>query len=237
MYNEDLEALIREKYQKGERRDAIKASLIEQGYEEADIDATIAHIQTDAIKQMPGISHVVQWMEKMEDRTQHASPKVVAGVLIASCSIVLVLFVGLYMWLDPLGTKAVDRDKQRETDIIKVRSAIDSHFANTQKYPAKLDALLPQYLQSIPLDPKTGAQYRYTMDAAANSYQLCVSFETRPEECINSSPGEVEIPQVTEEPEEVFTPETTEPLEATDGAAIIDESSSPIEPVGPNSAL
>lgn len=234
MINEELEALIREKYQKGERRDAIKASLIELGYAEADIDATIAHIQKDAIKQMPGISHAYKWIENLESKTDHANPKVVAGVLLASCTLVLIISVGLYMWLDPLGTKAVDRDKQRETDIIKIRSAIDSHFATTGTYPATLEALMPKYLQSIPLDPKSGAQYKYAVHPETSSFELCVSFEITSEECITSSPGENAIPQITEEPEEPFEPESEEPLEASAEADIIEDD---LEPVGPNSAL
>ena len=197
MVNDQLDALIREKFQKGERRDAIKASLVEQGWDETDVDNAIKQIQHDALRQMPGISTFIKHMETWEQKTANASPKVIAGVLLACAGVVMVISLILYVWLDPLGTKSSDRDKQRETDFIKLHNSISSYYSAKGMYPSTLKDLLPNYLQSLPLDPKTGAVYVYKSVNGTSDFELCVSFETKSGQCISSgNADENSIPEV-----------------------------------------
>lgn len=185
MVNEELEAIIRAKFQEGLKRSEIRVALLEQGYDEIEVDKTLDHVQHDAIKQLPGVSHMYQFIEDMERKTDHASPKVVATVLMGCFLVLLSIFGGLYYWLDPLGIQTSDRDKQRETDIVKIRSAVDAYYIAKNSYPAKLEELMPEYLQAIPRDPKSGSSYQYRLINGNASYELCVTFETLPAQCLN----------------------------------------------------
>lgn len=196
MVNEELEAIVRAKFQEGLKRSEIRVALLEEGYDEIEVDKTLVHVQHDAIKQLPGIAHMYQFIEDMERKTDHASPKVVATVLIGCFSVLLGLFGGLYYWLDPLGIQTLDRDKQRETDVIKIRSAVDAYYIAKNSYPAKLEELLPEYLQAVPLDPKSGSTYKYRLINGNTGYELCVTFETIPAQCLNPVTSETSAPMV-----------------------------------------
>jgi hypothetical protein len=196
MVNEELIEIIRNKYQQGERKADIKAALIEQGYEEADIETAISHIQHDAIKQLPVVSHMYQLIDDLEQKTDHASPKFVATVLACCFGVLLILFGGLYLWLDPLGIKTAERDKQRETDVVRIRSAVDQFYIAKGIYPANLKELLPTYLQAIPLDPKSGAEYTYRTLNEKRIYELCINFEASPSQCVTSQTDSSIVPMV-----------------------------------------
>ena len=197
MVNDQLVALIREKFQKGERADEIKASLVDQGWDMADVDLAISQIQHEALKQMPGISHIISNFEYWEKKTANASPRMIAIVLAGCVALVMVISLFLYISLDPLGTKSAARDIQRETDFIKVNNAVTSYFRAKGMYPTNLNALLPTYLQSVPLDPKTGAPYSYKTIGGTANYELCVSFETKGGQCVSAAPAtENAIPEV-----------------------------------------
>lgn len=228
MVNEELVAIIRERFQQNQRRNEIKDALIEEGYEETEIDAAIAHIQHDAIKQLPGISHMYQFIEDMEQKTDHASPKVVGLVLAGCFAVLLLIFGGLYYWLDPLGINTTERDKQRETDVVKLRTAIDAFYIAEKAYPANLQDLVPEYLQALPLDPKTGAQYSYKAMNGNRVYELCVTFEINPPQCLSSSqntstePMVIVTPTPTQNPQEepVADEEATSPPDSAEEAPV-----------------
>lgn len=241
MVNEELIEIIRGRFQQGERKSDIKASLMEQGYEDADIEAAISHIQHDAIKQLPIISHIYQVIEDLEQKTDHASPKFVAAVLAGCFGILLLLFGGLYVWLDPLGIKSIERDKQRETDVVKIRSAVDQFYIAKGMYPANLKELLPTYLQSIPLDPKSGAEYSYRTLNEKRIYELCITFEAQSSQCVTSqtdssvvpvviitpTPMQSELSDLEPSDEATMSPELSE-----EEAPVINPTESPAEPAG-----
>lgn len=227
MVNTELEEIIRTKFKEGERRADIKEYLLQQGYDEAEVDIAIAHIQKDAIKQLPLISHMYQLIEDLENKTDHASPKFVAAVLAGCFTILIILFASLYFWLDPLGINTVERDKQRETDVVKLRSAIDQYYIAKKVYPAKLNDLLPTYLQSIPLDPKSGAPYDYRTQSNNLVYELCIVFEAQPSQCVSSAPTESSIPMVIVTPTPMLS-EVEEELEAAEEATNSSELEAPI---------
>ena len=175
MGKEELISLIQEKYKNGERKDEIKQSLIEEGWDGGEIDIAISEIQREALKQMPGVSTIVRFFETLDKKTENASPKLIAAVLAGSALLVLLISIILYVVLDPLGTRISDRDKLRETDFIKIRNAIERYYDAYRIYPSQLDQLQPTYLQSIPQDPKTGSRYSYKVQGGSSGYELCVS--------------------------------------------------------------
>ena len=96
MVNEELVANIRSRFQQGERRTEIRQALMEEGWEEIDIDNAISHIQNEALKQLPGLSHFFQFLDHLDNKTAHSSPKVIAVVLACCFGVLLIIFGGLY---------------------------------------------------------------------------------------------------------------------------------------------
>src|SRR5258708_92554 len=124
---------IKDRFRRGQRRNEIKEDLIEQGYEEDDIDATIAKIQHDAIKQLPGISWIYGHVEHFESKPNAASLRTTAFLMIV-CFIVLLLLAGaLYLFFDPLGTRSVGRDVKRQSDATIIENGLTQYFQKNQR--------------------------------------------------------------------------------------------------------
>src|SRR5229473_3146666 len=49
------------------------------------------------------------------------------------------------------------REAALRDDLYEMRKAIDSFYADKQKYPSDLNELVPAYLRRVPLDPMTKA--------------------------------------------------------------------------------
>lgn len=235
MVNEELIEIIRTRFQQGERRAEIRDVLLGQGYDETEIDAAISQIQHEAIKQLPGVSHAYQLIDHLEKTTDHASPKFMAAVLAGCFGVLVILFAGLYFLLDPLGIKTEERDRQRETDVVKIRSAIDAFYIAKGVYPANLQELLPTYLQSIPLDPKSGTSYSYRTLNERRIYELCVTFEVATAQCVTPQADSSIVPMVIITP----TPLQSQLEPATDASSspeISEEEAPAINPTAPADA-
>jgi general secretion pathway protein G len=50
------------------------------------------------------------------------------------------------------------REAALRDDLYEMRKAIDSFYADKQRYPATLEELVPQYMRKVPLDPMTKAR-------------------------------------------------------------------------------
>ena len=50
------------------------------------------------------------------------------------------------------------REAALKDNLFKMRSAIDNYYADKQKYPSDLNALVPNYLRRIPKDPITNSE-------------------------------------------------------------------------------
>jgi hypothetical protein len=205
MVTDELIAVIKSRFRDGERREDIKYSLLEEGWEGVDIEAAISQIQRDALKQLPLLSTFYAFIERMEARTAHSSPKMTFAVLGGSFMIVLVIFWGLYLLLDPLGTKSGERDIQRETDVVKIRNGLNKYYTARFAYPPALNDLVPDFLQSIPRDPKTGAEYPYKLQGESN-YSLCINFESKAPQCLAAEPSSSSIPVVTNQSDSTADP-------------------------------
>ena len=199
MVTDELISVIKSKFQQGERREDIKYSLMQQGWEGTDIEAAMSQIQHDALKQLPVLSSIYAFIDRMETKTAHSSPKMTFTILGSCFFIVLLVFLGLYLWLDPLGAKSGQRDVQRETDVVKLRNGLASYYAARSGYPQSLSNLAPDFLPSIPQDPATGASYTYKALDGTSNYTLCVNFETKAPTCVSASPGSSAIPVVNDQ--------------------------------------
>lgn len=81
------------------------------------------------------------------------------------------------------GARKTARDGNRKADLEQIRSALEMCYADTNEYPASIDASIscdtpPKiYLDPTLTDPISGRQYAYTRGADKVSYTLCASLE------------------------------------------------------------
>jgi hypothetical protein len=69
-----------------------------------------------------------------------------------------------------------ERDLDRYRKVNEIRLALDAYWGrNEGKYPATLDALVPQYLSKVPTDPKNDSDFEYA--PATNGYALTFALE------------------------------------------------------------
>jgi len=69
--------------------------------------------------------------------------------------IVLLASIGLAIYGNSVRNS---RETVLRADLVEMRKAIDAYYADKQKYPATLDALVSDhYLRAIPVDPITNA--------------------------------------------------------------------------------
>ena len=89
------------------------------------------------------------------------------------------------------GTRESARDGRRKADLEQVRSGLELYKSDCGDYPATLPAVgsalvgdgsptacsaSNNYISSVPDDPMTGRDYRYSR-VTATTYQLCASLE------------------------------------------------------------
>jgi hypothetical protein len=209
MVIEEQISAIRERFRQGQRRNEIKEDLIEQGYEEQDIDDTIAKIQHDVIKELPGISCIYRHVEHFESKPNAGSPKTTFLLMIVCITFLLILAAGLYISLDPLGTHASGRDVKRQSDATIIENGLTQYFQKYQQYPDTLDEMAPDTLSNIPRDPQSGAEYSYQPLDANTNFKLCINFEEQQQQCVNATPAISGIPVVpTDTPEPTFSPQS-----------------------------
>jgi hypothetical protein len=208
MVKQELLSKIQEKFQHGIRRHEIKESLMNEGYTETEIDAAIRSIQHDAMKQVPGIAKIYHLIDHFESKPNMTTPHMTLVLMGVCIGILLILAISLYFIFDPLGTRADARDAIREADAVKIQKAIKGYYQKYHMYPSSIDALSPGFLSPIPRDPQTGNEYTYsTLDNNTN-YQLCVSLELQPAQCLSAVPVSQDIPVIpTDTPVPTFVPQ------------------------------
>lgn len=185
MINEDLLVEIQSRYQRGHKSAEIKRDLIKIGWSEKEVDDAISYLHRLALKQVPIISSVLNLWEGFELKVANISPRMAVVVLASIAVVIALLGVGMYVLLDPLNIKSGNRDEQRNAALTQIQSALDNYFSQRQSYPTSLSELSPEYLQSIPKDPRTREEYEYRL--SNGNYELCVKFEIKPVECFSGS--------------------------------------------------
>lgn len=208
MTKDELASDIREKFRQGERRSEIKEELIQQGYYEEDIDEAIKQIQSDAIKQLPGISSFYHFLERFEKKSNLTTTKMTILLMVFCIGVLLLVASILYVIFDPLGTGAGARDAERTSDTAKMQTALGYYYQLNAQYPASLNDLVPKFLKALPLDPKSGDAYVYKQLTNGSDYELCITYEMQQSECLYAAPVSSNIPIIpTETPVPVFVPQ------------------------------
>lgn len=208
MVTEELIAAVQNKFKEGKSRQKIKDELWQSGYSEEDIDAAITKIQHDAIKQIPGIAWVYKLIDDFESRGNIAAPHMTFLIMICCIGLLIVMAASLYFIFDPLGTQATARDTKRQTDITQLQNALNAYYEAKHQYPSSLNQLVPDFLVTVPKDPRTGASYSYHTIGSGINYSLCVSFELQQQQCLSAIPSSSEIPVIpTATPVPSFVPQ------------------------------
>ena len=209
MVTNELISDIRNRFLKGQRRYEIKEELIEEGYDEDDIDDAISHIQYDAIKQLPVLSWIYKRVEHYESKPGSTTPKITVFIMLG-CFAFLFIFAGaLYLFFDPLGTSSKARDVTRQADQTDIQNALTEYYQKNQMYPKTLSTLAPGFIPSIPKDPQTGASYSYQLINGNTNYELCMTFEMQSRSCVSGTAESEAIPAVpTPTIEPTFVPQS-----------------------------
>lgn len=186
MVTEELIQIIIQKYKKGETKEKIVEDLMFQGWDEKDIEQAIKEIQRRAIRQLPILSNFFQYTDKLDQKTSGVPLPFIIGVLSFMVFLLVLIVIVLNALFDPLGQQSSQRDTQREKASTEIQSALSNYFKVKDAYPKTLKELVPDYLQSVPIDPKTKKDYGYGITEDGLQYQLCIDYEQQTVDCIVS---------------------------------------------------
>lgn len=70
------------------------------------------------------------------------------------------------------------RDAKRKADLEQMRQALETYRSENGTYPAATSTLTPDYITTLPTDPKSYTYY-YSQDSAT-TYTLCAALEITP---------------------------------------------------------
>lgn len=186
MVTQDLIDNISRRFKQGQTREEIKQALIDEGWEDVDVDEAIRHIQKTALSQLPLVSAYTNFMAKWDEKSAHLSMPAVLAICGVFAIIVLIIAFVLYNMLDPFNSQAGERDVQRQAALVELQKGIKAYASDKRRYPKSLDEL-SAYMKEIPRDPKTNGNYDYSLMDNQRDFELCVIFETQPVQCISSS--------------------------------------------------
>jgi general secretion pathway protein G len=82
------------------------------------------------------------------------------GFTLIELMIVMALIVILAGMASALYVNSIQRSKEAvlKSDLFRMRDAIDQYYADKNKYPASLEALVSEkYLRTVPVDPMTNS--------------------------------------------------------------------------------
>lgn len=96
--------------------------------------------------------------------------------------LVVATIIGILAALGAVSYSALNansRDALRKADIEQIRSALEMYRSNDSLsgYPTSTSALTPNYIRSVPTDPKTGSVYPYTyLPAGCDTTPPCTNY-------------------------------------------------------------
>ena len=74
-------------------------------------------------------------------------------------------------------TYQLSRDSRRKADLAQIQQALETYRSENGSYPTSLNDLTPNYITTLPTDPKTGNSYTYQLTDSYH-YNLSATLET-----------------------------------------------------------
>ena len=124
--------------------------------------------------------HVYRWL---------LNPTALQGVEVSpfakmmSAFVLLVFIGGIGVLIAITGGNAIGnspdaRDVQRRADLIEIKLGAALFFDVHGAFPATLEQMIPEYLDTTLVDPTSGEGYTYTSFASGADYEVCTTLET-----------------------------------------------------------
>jgi len=76
-----------------------------------------------------------------------------------------------------IGSRQRARDARRKEELDNIKNALRLYYNDSQEYPSDLDAVDPDYMSSVPVDPSTGSEYGYCTGSDNDTFVLCAELE------------------------------------------------------------
>jgi len=111
--------------------------------------------------------------------SSHGKLKIILGIIL----FVVLIIAGYLFYLYQKGslknyrppvTKAESPKAQVLNDLTALSQAVDAYHAKNLRYPERLEQLQPEFIDKIPLEPKTGKPFIYESDGK-DQYQIGIS--------------------------------------------------------------
>ena len=109
----------------------------------------------------------------------HGKLKIILGIAL----LIILVIAGYLFYLYQKGgvenyrppvTKAESPKAQVLNDLTALSQAIEAYHAKNLQYPEKLEQLQPEFIDKIPLEPKSGKPFIYESDGK-DQYQIGIS--------------------------------------------------------------
>ena len=111
--------------------------------------------------------------------SSHGKLKIILGIILFIVLIIAGYLIYLYQKggvenYRPPVTKAESPKAQVLNDLTALSQAVDAYHAKNLRYPERLEQLQPEFIDKIPLEPKTGKPFIYESDGK-DQYQIGIS--------------------------------------------------------------
>ncbi|QQG41116.1 MAG: prepilin-type N-terminal cleavage/methylation domain-containing protein [Candidatus Levyibacteriota bacterium] len=101
--------------------------------------------------------------------------------LLVVIAILGILAAGLLTIINPVDLLKKARDSQRKQELLQVRNALESYYADNGKYPSSSEVVWGEpfspYLMKMPKDPGGSFEYSYQPATDGSSYRLFAKLE------------------------------------------------------------